>query len=226
MRALSRSVVAGVMLAAAGQVLLADTDLAGHILFAGAAVPGATVTATHDDHRLTTTSDADGAFRFTALDDGVWMIRADLRGFVPMSREIAIPPAGPPLVLSLTMQSYVEMVGSGAAVSPPPRPPGSGLAATAEPPFPDAADILNGSTTNGAASPFGQSPAFGNGRPRGRPLYTGGLTAVVGNSAWNATPYSFVSGGPPAPSYGNVQLGLTLRGPLKIPLLITRGPNT
>src|SRR5882672_3554981 len=122
MRALSRCVVAGVMLATAGQVLLAATDLTGHILFAGAAVPGATVTATHDNHRLTTTSDKDGAFRFTALDDGVWTIRVDLRGFVPMSREITIPHVEPSLVVTLTMQSYVEMVGLGAAVSPPPRP--------------------------------------------------------------------------------------------------------
>src|SRR5258705_4203070 len=128
MRALSRCGVAGVMLAAAGQVLLAATDLTGHIVFAGAAVPGATVTATHDNHGLTTTSDADGAFRFTALNDGVWTIRVDLRGFVPLSREIAIPPVEPALVVTLTIQSYGEMVGSGAAVLPLSKRPRAGLA--------------------------------------------------------------------------------------------------
>jgi len=202
------------------------SDVTGRVLYAGAAVPGATVTAAQGARVLTTTSDADGAFRFAALEDGVWTIRVEMRGFGPTSLDLTVPPAGPPLVLTLTMQSYVEMVGSGAVVSPPPGPPGSDLAVTVEPPPPDAADILNGSTNNGAASPFGQSPAFGNGRPAGRPLYTGGVTAVVGNSAWNAAPYSFVSGGPPAPSYGDAQLGLTLGGPLKIPWLLTRGPNT
>ncbi|HEY6357007.1 MAG TPA: carboxypeptidase regulatory-like domain-containing protein, partial [Vicinamibacterales bacterium] len=225
MKALPCSLVAGLMLAAAGQPLVAATDLTGHSLFAGAPVPGATVTATRDDRRLTTTSDGDGAFHFTALDDGVWTIRVELRGFVPTSLDITIPPVGPALVVTLTMQSYAEMVTSGAASPPPPELPSTAPAVSAEPPPPDAADILNGSMNNGAASPFAQSPAFGNGRPPGRPLYTGGLTAVVGNSALNATPYSFVSGGPPAPSYGNVQLGATLGGPLKIPWLVTRGPN-
>src|SRR5580692_13064725 len=103
MKALPCSLVAGLMLAAAGQPLLAATDLTGHILFAGAAVPGATVTATHDDHRLTTTSDVDGAFRFTALDDGVWTIRVELRGFAPITCDITIPPVGPALVITLTM---------------------------------------------------------------------------------------------------------------------------
>ena len=114
MRAFARSVVA-VMLAPPA-ALLAATDVTGHIRFAGAAVPGATVTAMHDDHRLTTTSDADGAFRLTALDDGVWTIRVDLRGFVPMNREITIPLVEPVLDVTLTMQSYNEIVGS-AAVS-------------------------------------------------------------------------------------------------------------
>jgi hypothetical protein len=207
-------------------MLHAASDLSGRVVFNTVGVPGATVTAVQGDHRLTTTSDADGGFRFTALEDGVWTLHVDMRGFVPISREITVPPAGPALVLTLAMQTYADIVGPESAQAPPPVAAGTSLAITAEEPPPDAADILNGSTNNGAASAFAQSPAFGNGRPRGRPLYTGGLSAVLGNSAWNASPFSFVSGGPPAPSYGNVQLGVTLGGPLKIPGLVSYGPNT
>jgi hypothetical protein len=206
--------------------LVAASDLSGRVVFTAVGVPGATVTATQGAHTLTTTSDTDGAFRFAALEDGVWTLRVDMRGFVPTSRDVTVPPAGPALVVTLTMQTYAEIVGPGSAQPPPPVPPESNPVVTAQEPPPDAADILNGSTSNGAASPFAQSPAFGNGRPRGRSLYTGGVSAVLGNSAWNASPFSFVSVGPPAPSYGDIQLGLTLGGPLKIPWLVSYGPNT
>jgi hypothetical protein len=226
MSVVARTVVAGVMLAASAHSTLAASGLSGRVLFAGSAMPGATVTATQGDRTQRTTSDVDGAFQFTALDDGSWTLRVEMRGFVTIGRDIVVPFAGLPLVVTLTMQSYDEIVGPGSSHAPSPALPVSSLAVAAEVPPPDEADILNGSTNNGAASPFAQPRAFGNGRPRGRPLYTGGVTAVLGNSAWNASPFSFVSGGHPAPSYGDVQLGATLGGPLKIPWLATNGPNT
>jgi hypothetical protein len=203
------------------------SDVTGRILYAGAAVPGATVTATRGDKTFATTSDADGAFRLATLDDGIWTLHVEMRGFVTLSRDITVPPAKSPVVVTLTMQSLEDVLRSmgSPAVVPAGDAPAMGVASTDTPPL-DAADIINGSMNNGAASPFAQSPAFGNGRPRGQGLYTGGVSAVLGNSAWNATPFSFVSGGPPAPSYGDVQVAATLGGPLKIPWLVTNGPNT
>jgi hypothetical protein len=92
--------------------LFAASDLSGRLVFNAVGLPGATVTVTQGARVLTTTSDADGAFRFSGLEDGVWALHVEMRGFVPMSRDVTIPPSGPPLVLTLTMQSFAVIVGS------------------------------------------------------------------------------------------------------------------
>src|SRR6516225_5507351 len=51
--------------------------------------------------------------------------------------------------------------------------------------------LINGSVNNGAASPFAQAAAFGNNR-RGRgSLYNGGIAVVLGNSAFDSSPFTF-----------------------------------
>src|SRR5207249_6015757 len=60
--------------------------------------------------------------------------------------------------------------------------------------------LINGSVNNGAASPFAQLAGFGNNR-RGRPLYTGGASVVVDNSALDARAYSLTGQDTPKPSY-------------------------
>src|SRR4029079_16710350 len=57
--------------------------------------------------------------------------------------------------------------------------------------------LINGSVNNGAASPFAQSAAFGNTRRGGRSVYNGTVGAILGNSAWDARPYSFSNLQPP-----------------------------
>src|SRR5688572_19852887 len=102
------------MLWAAALPATVASDLPGRVLFAGLAVPGATVTAIRNpgagrpdgDRTLATAADDDGAFRFTDLDDGLWTLRVEMRGFVTMSREVTVPFAEPSLIFTLTMQSY------------------------------------------------------------------------------------------------------------------------
>ncbi len=201
----------------------ATSDLAGRVVFSSVAVPGAVVTATHNDKSTTTVTDADGAFRLTNLEDGAWTLRIEMRGFAPVSREVTLPLPGPALVVTLTMRSYEEIVGGVSREAP------AISAIAAEPrliePPPDAPDIINGSVINGAASAFAQPRAFGNNRPQPKALYTGGVSAIIGNSAWDAAPYSFGGSTTPAPSYGDIQLGFTLGGPMKIPWLLHDGPN-
>ena len=48
----------------------------------------------------------------------------------------------------------------------------------------------------------------------------------LGNSAWNAAPYSFTNPSPPQPSYDDLQLGFTFGGPLRIPWVVKNGPQT
>jgi hypothetical protein len=85
--------------------------------------------------------------------------------------------------------------------------------------------LVNGSVNNAAASPFSQLAAFGNNRRSGRSLYTGGIGTILGNSAWDARPYSFTGQDTPKPSYRDVQVMGVFGGPLRIPGVVKRGPN-
>ena len=85
--------------------------------------------------------------------------------------------------------------------------------------------LVNGSVNNGAASPFAQLAAFGNNRRGGRSLYTGGVAAILGNSAWDSRPFSFTGQDTPKPAYNDVQIAGQFGGPLKIPGLLKNGPN-
>jgi hypothetical protein len=194
------------------------SDLSGRVLFSGLAVPGATVIARQGNRAVSTVSDADGAFQFANLEEGTWVVRVEMRGFVTSSRDVVVPVAGPPPTWTLTMRSYEEIIGS----APPPAPAPVAPAGTT----PEVVDVINGSVNNGAATPFAQPRAFGNNRPRATARYTGGLNLALGNSAWNASPYTAGGSAAPAPSYSDVQFGFALGGPLKIPGLVSNGPQT
>ena len=85
--------------------------------------------------------------------------------------------------------------------------------------------LVNGSVNNGAASPFAQLAAFGNNRRGARSLYNWGLGVILGNSAWDAHPFSFTGQPTAKPSYNDVQLLSTFGGPIKIPGVIQKRPN-
>jgi hypothetical protein len=198
--------------------VLAATVLTGRILLAGLPVPGAVVTASYGEHVVTTTSDVDGVFRLPDLDEGHWTIRVQMRGFAEATREISIPFTGEPLTITLTMRSYAEIVGT---AGPPPAAP-EGIETSDEN---TVVDVMNGSVVNGAATPFAQPRAFGNNRPRQGAPYTGLVSGVFTDSAWNARPFSFAGPDLPAPFTGNAQFEFVLGGPLRVPGLIRRGPQ-
>ena len=193
--------IAGLMLAAVVHSPRPASDLSGRVLFAGLPVPGVTVTAARGERAIATLSNEDGAFGFTNLEDGLWTVHVEMRGFVPIDRDVTMPLGESPLSIDLKMRPCAEIVAatSGSQQAPgigpgPPKPAGS-----SDPPAKatDDPDIINGTQTNGAATPFSQSLAVGNNRPRGLRLYNGNVTTVLANSAWNARPYTF--GGPSVP---------------------------
>lgn len=57
--------------------------------------PGAGVTATAGDRKLTTYTDAEGRYAFTDLPEGEWTLRVELFGFEPAERTIAAGAAEP-----------------------------------------------------------------------------------------------------------------------------------
>jgi hypothetical protein len=200
--------------------VLAAAVLTGRILFAGLPVPGAVITASHGERVVTTTSDVDGVFRLSDLDEGGWTVRVQMRGFADATREIAIPFTGEPLTITLTMRSYAEIVGpAGPPAAVPER-----LDAPDENAIVDA-DVINGSVVNGAATPFAQPRAFGNNRPRQGAPYSGLISGVFADSAWNARPFSFAGPDLQRPFTGNAQFEFVFGGPLRVPGLIRRGPQ-
>src|SRR5262249_37910837 len=85
--------------------------------------------------------------------------------------------------------------------------------------------LVNGSVNNGAASPFAQMAAFGNNRRGQRSLYNGGIGIQLGNSAWDARPFSFGGAQPPKPSYDTAQVLATFGGPIRLQRWFRNSPN-
>ncbi|MGD0668545.1 MAG: TonB-dependent receptor [Bryobacteraceae bacterium] len=85
--------------------------------------------------------------------------------------------------------------------------------------------LINGSVNNGANSPFSQSGAFGNFRPGGRGLYTGGIGFTMDNSNLDTSPFSLTGQNTPKLSYNRITGLATLGGPLKIPGMHSNWPN-
>ena len=222
-----RSVVAGAQ-ATAVQQPQQPPNLTGRVLHADLAVPGATVTAMRGKRTVTTTSDENGVFRFAGLEPGGWTIKIEMRGFATVTQDITIPFDQPELSVTLAMRKYEEMLAAGfGSVSWPatadgvPKPGEAIVPTTPE----DTPAILTGSSVNGAASRFAQPRAIGNNRSRPG-LYSGGFSATLGNSAWNARPYSFTGLAGPAPDYADTQMSVNFRGPFMIPFLVKYGPQT
>ena len=178
---------AGAALAAGSAGRAVPSDLSGRVLFSGLAVPGATVTATQATATVRPSRMPTGAFTVRPSKKVRGPSASTCAASSPPVRDVAVPLTEPPLSSPLTMRRYEEIVGSRR------RPPGAGGRKRRLPrrTAPETVDVINGSVNNGAATPFAQSRAFGNNRPRSVPLYTGGIGAILGNSAWNARPYSF-----------------------------------
>jgi trimeric autotransporter adhesin len=199
---------------------LPPSDLTGRVEFAGLAVPGATITATQADRTVTAVSSDDGTFRVANLPDGVWQVRVEMRGFVTVVREVTLP-LDSRLAVSLTMRPFDEILAEAGAPVPPPDVPAVASASGTED---DDALILLGTVTNAAATPFAQPRAVGNARPAQPRQYNGAVSTTLANSAWNAKPYSF-GGASATADTGDVQLGFTLTGPLRLPWMLKNGPR-
>lgn len=208
------------LMVAAALVAVPSSDLVGRVEFAGLAVPGAVVTATRGDQVARTVSGDDGTFRIADVPDGDWRLQVEMRGFLPVTRNVSLPLAEPGVAIALTMRSYEDVLSSRAAVAPPV------VEATPVPvttPVVDDPLILVGTATNGAATPFAQPRATGNNRPAQRSVYNASLSTAVASSAWNAKPYSFGTSAVSADT-GSLQLGFVLSGPLRLPWILRSGP--
>lgn len=216
--------------------LTAALLLDGVVQFGGLPVPGASVTATQGQKKMTTITDPAGKYTFPDLD-GAWTLRVEMQLFAPEQRESAASPMQWELELlppdQLTAQAQrqetpapfqrteVAVTAKEKPEKPPAPPPDPELAQRAADGF-----LINGSVNNAASSPFAQFPAFGNNRRGQRSLYNGNLGVTLNNSAFDARSFSLTGQDTPKPGYSRVQGLVSFGGPLKIPRLLPRnGPN-
>jgi len=96
----------------------AASEYFGQVIFGGVAVPGASVTATQGDLRLTATTDAQGIFRLTEIADGPWSVSIEMRGFATLMREVMIGPDAQPAMWELSLLPFEEITRG----LPPPTP--------------------------------------------------------------------------------------------------------
>ena len=220
----------------------------GQVTFAMLPVPGASVTATQGDKTAVTITDPQGVYKLD-LADGVWTLRVEMLGFETINQDVTVAPGAPPSVWELKIIPFEQLAQTAIRPKPDPTPeeirlkPDPTREVTPDPtrevkpdptasvaPNASAADaaegfLVNGSVNNGAASPFAQLAAFGNNRRGLRSLYNGGLGVILGSSAFDARAFSFSNQAAPKPDYSDVQFAGTFGGPLRIPGMLTNGPN-
>jgi hypothetical protein len=229
-----------VSLAATAGLLIAS-EYHGQVAFNGFPVPGAIVTATQGDKKLTAVTDERGVYSFPDLTEGNWTIQVEMPGFSTMTEAVPITANTPSKTWDLKMLPLAQMNATAqtaivpASKAPPPAStasaPKSNTPVAAMPTQnevdqnPDNGFLINGSVNNGAASPFGQFPAFGNNRNGPRKLYTGGLGMTLDNSTFDAQSYSVTGQQTPKPAYNRLTGLASLGGPLRIPHLMPNGPN-
>ncbi len=213
----------------------------GVVTFGGLPLPGATVTATQGGKTFTAVADPNGAFSFDDLPDGKWTITVQMQCFEPLHADITVTPKLPAAAWEMKLLPMNQLQASAQKVKPmmalPPVP------ALVQEKKPDAAGpteipkapeeneqsadglVVQGSVNNAATSVYSTNPAFGNRRPGGKALYTGGIAAFVENSALDARPYSLSGSEASKPAYSDFTGVATLQGPIDIPRLMPRGPN-
>ncbi len=213
----------------------------GHVTFNGLPVPGATVSATHGEDSISSLTDAQGLYSFPDLADGLWKMEVRMFGFAPSQRDVAVQPKSETAKWELTLLSLDQIKAEiQVPVAPGPAAPEATAAESPQPrnkpdvttaPQDDlsqrAADgfLINGSMNNGASSPLSQAAAFGNNRNGGKGLYNGGVGVILGNSAFDARPFSLTGQDTPKASYDQTTGVATLGGPFQIPHLLKNGPN-
>jgi hypothetical protein len=127
-------------------------------------------------------------------------------------------PRGKAAAPAVPAQSGFQRADVNASAAPPPAENPAGPAEAASQNSADSFAI-NGSTNNGAASPFGMSGAFGNNRRGPGSLYNGNVGLVLGNAFLDARSYSLTGLDTPKPAYNHLQFMGAVGGPLRIPHL-------
>jgi hypothetical protein len=103
-------------------VALVAGEHRGQVQFAGLPVPGATVSASLADKKLTAVTDEKGIYTFPDLADGTWNFRVEMLCFSPIDREVVIKPGAPDAIWELKLLPFAEIQAAAGPTLPKPTP--------------------------------------------------------------------------------------------------------
>jgi len=173
---------------------LSAAEHRGQVKFNGLPLPGATVTATQGDKKLTAVTDGAGIYSFPDLADGVWDMQVEMLCFETQKREVAIGPETPPGEWDMKMLAFDQIKASAPAAAAPPPAAAQQTTATASAPAkpePGAPAASTASAAAPAANPAGKSNGKGKNGKNG--------TAANAQSGFQRTDVNASAGSPPAP---------------------------
>src|SRR5580704_12516440 len=128
-------VLAAVLL---GAILMLGSEHHGLVTLGGLPVPGAIVTATQGEKKVTAVTDGMGSYSFPDLADGTWNVQVEMSGFSTLKQDVTVGPAAPGQTAGTSWELKIKTLAEmQAAVQAPllearPAPP-SATANTARP---------------------------------------------------------------------------------------------
>jgi hypothetical protein len=220
---------------AASSPLAMSQEYHGQILFRSMPVPGATITMSMESQNVQAISAQDGTYVFAKIAAGIWAIRIEMQGFAIITSTVQVSanmPAGHWELTLLPLDQLKIVMGPHIGEAAPPQDEKSGHDSEQDQMQEELTEeqsqdglLINGSVNNAATSSFSLNDAFGNRRPSGKNLYSGGIAATLDNSTFDARPYSLSGFDTPKLGYNRFNGVATLGGPLNIPHLLPRGPT-
>ncbi len=197
------------LLAASGLFAAAQK---GTVRFGGLPVPGATVTATKSDKKITTVTGVDGSYTFADLADGEWAIRVEMLGFEPGEKKISVAGETQPQDIDMKVMSF-DAIKATTTMLPPPPPP------VAAPPLPTSLNAAN-AKKKGKPAPAANAanPGFqrteANAVPGGDRNADNGPTEATNQSAADSFAINGSSNNAAASNFGtSAAFGNSRRGP-------------
>jgi hypothetical protein len=156
-----RRVVWSALLVTAGllvQLHAVASEHHGQVLFSGLPVPGAVVTASQGDTKVTAVTNDAGIYTFPDLPDGAWTLEVQMTGFAPVKQDVTSGPNATPEKIELKALSLDQL----RAAAKPAKVDPAAIAAAAAPTA--AAPAENGSNVSEAGKAAGKTAAKSSGK--------------------------------------------------------------
>ena len=206
---------------------LAASEHRGIVRFGGLPVPGAAVTLTQGDKKLSAVTDDQGIYVFPDVADGIWSIQIEMLCFEPIKNEVGISANAPPGQWELKLQPFDQIKASAPPPSEPSTPapttttaPAATTAAAAPAPPTTKKSNTRGKNAAAAPAPTGQNfqradvNASGDGaKPPADAAAAGSVNELAPANSDGFLINGSVNNGAASPFAQNAAFGNNRRGP-------------